>query len=774
MPERGRPWVATVLNSSKSGSSIGAMYGDDRGGSTVRRLLISGIGASVSGGVMMGVMMGMSVDGRAQAQSPANEPPGKPVGLRLVGAPRHDAVALEWDDPDDDSITGYRILRRNRAVDDAGEFHVHLNNTGTAATSYLDTDVVAETRYVYRIKAINEHGLSVQSTYVNADTPSPPVPDQLTELTGTVEHDSVSLSWDDPGDSSITGYQVLRRNRAVDDKGVFHTVTDDTGSADTSYEDTTVEPETRYSYRVAARNSAGLSPTSGYFEADVPVADPDGTLSEAIDLGDITDQENVIFRSDSVDGTSDRLDYYRFTLTEAREVGLGLREQEGDGDLHLEDGDGNVVSSSEGEGSVDEWILDIVGAGTYYIRVEAQESRVNNYGLRYEVSPPAQEQQQPTPTPDNSAESGQPGSTSSDSTCPDPQGSPTPTPVTFDAVPIVVPSTTDEYFALYATFDVDGETWEMPVAVTLGEAGTTTLSENVEALPAERYRVEKYLVADPGDVDGDCVDDITELADLGSMNPVNPAAAIDLTDGAVAVPDQATFDALAFDKSNLKFVLLDMDTARPRLYFINTETHTHHRFFQEAVGLEPFQSESPTMLLGTITYDVNLMAPGSSLGAYYYIKPSDYYSFLTATRTHTMLAASMPLLENNLAAYLPNSDFQDIQSALPLLRASRISLLFDEDIYGEIPFLALNSGEGYGRLQALEPGDRPHPRDIVLYEALPNELPRVAGIVTTVPQTLLSHVNLRAIQDGIPNAYIRESSTTLTSRPSSAASSAMR
>ena len=44
----------------------------------------------------------------------------------------------------------------------------------------------------------------------------------------------------------------------------------------------------------------------------------------------------------------------------------------------------------------------------------------------------------------------------------------------------------------------------------------------------------------------------------------------------------------------------------------------------------------------------------------------------------------------------------------------------------------------------------------MIYEALPNELPRVAGIITTVPQTPLSHVNLRAVQDGIPNAFIRD------------------
>ena len=56
----------------------------------------------------------------------------------------------------------------------------------------------------------------------------------------------------------------------------------------------------------------------------------------------------------------------------------------------------------------------------------------------------------------------------------------------------------------------------------------------------------------------------------------------------------------------------------------------------------------------------------------------------------------------------------------------------------------------------MEPDERPNPRDSVIYETLPNELSRVAGIVTTVRQTTLSHVNLRAIQDGVPNAFIRD------------------
>ena len=63
----------------------------------------------------------------------------------------------------------------------------------------------------------------------------------------------------------------------------------------------------------------------------------------------------------------------------------------------------------------------------------------------------------------------------------------------------------------------------------------------------------------------------------------------------------------------------------------------------------------------------------------------------------------------------------------------------------------------------------------MIYEALPNELPRVAGIISTVPQTPLSHVNLRAVQDGMPNAFIRDAlDKTPTSTISSAATSATR
>ena len=83
-------------------------------------------------------------------------------------------MTLTWDDPEDDSITGYVILRRVRVNDTGGEFRELVANTGSAATTYTDNTVAASTTYTYRIKAINEHGTSERSRWVHIDTPAAP------------------------------------------------------------------------------------------------------------------------------------------------------------------------------------------------------------------------------------------------------------------------------------------------------------------------------------------------------------------------------------------------------------------------------------------------------------------------------------------------------------------------------------------------------------------------------------------------------------------------
>ena len=199
------------------------------------------------------------------------EPPAKPRGLEATTA-THDSVTLTWDGPQDDTISGYVILRRIPGVDPEGHFNVLVADTGTAATTYTDDTVSAETRYTYRIKAINGAGTSERSRWSHIDVPAAPVPDKPTGLEATESDGQVVLTWDDPGDDSITGYVILRRIPGVDPEGHFDVLVANTGTAATTYTDDTVSAETRYTYRIKAINGAGTSERSRWSHIDTPAA----------------------------------------------------------------------------------------------------------------------------------------------------------------------------------------------------------------------------------------------------------------------------------------------------------------------------------------------------------------------------------------------------------------------------------------------------------------------------------------------------------------------
>ena len=209
----------------------------------------------------------------------AAEPPSKPRGLEATAT--HGQVVLTWNDPGDDSITGYVILRRVRVNNTGGDFGVLVADTGTAALGYTDDTVAAGLTYTYRIKAINAHGTSERSRWSHVDTPAAPEPqeEQAAEppskprgLEATATHDSVTLTWDDPQDDSITGYVILRRIPEVDPQGQFSELVSNTGTAAATYTDDTVSAETRYTYRIKAINEHGTSERSRWYHIDTPAA----------------------------------------------------------------------------------------------------------------------------------------------------------------------------------------------------------------------------------------------------------------------------------------------------------------------------------------------------------------------------------------------------------------------------------------------------------------------------------------------------------------------
>ena len=237
-----------------------------------------------------------------EAPAPTPVRPAKPTGL--LTAASHDSVLLAWDNPDDDGITGYQVLRGP----DTDSLAVLTDDTESASTSYTDDTVEAETTYVYAVRGRNAGGLGPQSDPVSVPTPAAP-PAKPTGLITAASHDNVLLSWTDPGDDTIIGYQVLRGPNAAN----LTVLIDDTGNANTSHTDDTVEAETTYLYAVRARNAHGLGPQSDPVTVTTPAApeedkpptsaraiggaeftldgkdlDTDGTCNEDT-IGDITD-----------------------------------------------------------------------------------------------------------------------------------------------------------------------------------------------------------------------------------------------------------------------------------------------------------------------------------------------------------------------------------------------------------------------------------------------------------------------------------------------------
>ena len=147
-------------------------------------------------------------------------------------------------------------------------------STGSAATSYTDNTVSAETRYTYRIKAINGAGTSERSRWRHIDTPAAPVPDKPTGLEATASHGQGVLTWDDP--------ERRLHHRLRDPAGA--SATNDTGGdfsvlvartrarAATTYTDDTVAASTTYTYRIKAINEHGTSERSRWYHIDTPAA----------------------------------------------------------------------------------------------------------------------------------------------------------------------------------------------------------------------------------------------------------------------------------------------------------------------------------------------------------------------------------------------------------------------------------------------------------------------------------------------------------------------
>ena len=98
-----------------------------------------------------------------------DHPPAAPTGL-IAARIGHSVLTLTWDDPQDDTITGYRVLRGA----EADNLAVINSDTASNATEYEDDTVAPETAYHYAVLARSANGEGAQSDIISATTPAAP------------------------------------------------------------------------------------------------------------------------------------------------------------------------------------------------------------------------------------------------------------------------------------------------------------------------------------------------------------------------------------------------------------------------------------------------------------------------------------------------------------------------------------------------------------------------------------------------------------------------
>lgn len=209
------------------------------------------------------------------------------IGVVRVVSSQPGELEISWDAPANPPLD-YRV---NWAR--AGEsFPTQLDEPGNAfptSRSYMITGLVQGVRYQVRVHARYESSDGDWSEPVEAlvatasgATPAPAAaqPRQPQNLRTEVTHNRVSLSWSPPqANGSVSGYQILRRDRTADPAGQFLVLEEDTGSSATSYVDSTVLPDGRYTYRVRALNGAILGSEFAHVDANTLSLPPASTTT---------------------------------------------------------------------------------------------------------------------------------------------------------------------------------------------------------------------------------------------------------------------------------------------------------------------------------------------------------------------------------------------------------------------------------------------------------------------------------------------------------------
>ncbi|WP_080055422.1 fibronectin type III domain-containing protein [Spirosoma aerolatum] len=189
-------------------------------------------------------------------------PAGIPQNVKAV-ATSTTQISLSWDAVS--GASGYQLERSLNGTDGWQQ----IGPSPATATTFVDNGRSPNTRYYYRVRALNSAGAPGDySGVVNAITPDVPPADPARLTITAFTYNQVSLQWADLSGNE-TGFQV---DRSPD--GTSWTKIGDVAQNATTYTDQSVAPQTHYYYRVRAVNAAGLSNPSNTVDVTTPVGPP--------------------------------------------------------------------------------------------------------------------------------------------------------------------------------------------------------------------------------------------------------------------------------------------------------------------------------------------------------------------------------------------------------------------------------------------------------------------------------------------------------------------
>ena len=220
----------------------------------------------------------------------ANSPPAAPTGL--AAAAGDGSVTLSWAaaDPNDNVIYyEYNVNHNDTSTGNLSGWSQWetVPGSGSSTTSHTFSGLTNGREYRYHLRAVNANGASVGAPasgppwFVKAVPSAPPAaPTGLAASAGVA---SVTLTWNNPGDSSITHYEYNVNHNATGTGNLTGwsqwAAIPGSGASTTSYTFTGLAGGREYRYHLRAVNGNGPSigaPASGppWFASATPIAPP--------------------------------------------------------------------------------------------------------------------------------------------------------------------------------------------------------------------------------------------------------------------------------------------------------------------------------------------------------------------------------------------------------------------------------------------------------------------------------------------------------------------